>query len=174
MRKRLLTLALLLSAGIFAFNGTAYGWGTTGGDGSRYTQLQETAVFFNNSGGTLTAGDVVVLDTTGTGVSSGSTLGGYVTTTTTADNTLTVGVVKSVSVGDQKPVAVVTRGPVGANCDNANGTQVNVSVAVGTYTTAKTCDSGTNLGVALAGGDITNALVSGVKTWIWVQGIGTE
>ena len=156
---------------VLTISGAAFGWGTNGGDGGRFTQLQETAVFFNNSGSTLSAGDVVILDTTAT---SGSTLGAYVTTTTSGDSTLAIGVVKSRSVADQRPITVVTRGPVQAFCQNSSGTNVATGTAVGTYTTAATCDSGTNLGVALAPGGLSDAKLTDDKSWIWVQGIGTE
>ena len=45
-KARLFFLAALLLVG---FSGVAYPWGSTGGDASNYKQLQETAVFFNNS-----------------------------------------------------------------------------------------------------------------------------
>lgn len=178
MRKRFNIIAAILAVSLLSYSSIAGAFG--GGDGSRYEQLQETAVFFNNSGVTLSAGDVVILDTTGTGVTSGTTLGGYITRTTSDSNALAVGVVKSRTSPDQSTVVVVTRGPVSAYCQNASGTNVTVGTAVGTYTVAGTCDSGTNLGVGIAGGDgfddktaQDGATVAG-RTWIWVQGIGTE
>jgi len=171
MKNRILCMTAAL---ILSFSGAAFAGLGGGGDASSYTQLQETAVFFNNSGGVLSAGDVVVIDTTGSGVASGTTLGAYVTTTTSADSTLAVGVVKTRSVADQRPVVVVTRGPVGAFCQNSSGTNVVAGTAVGTYTTAGACDGGTNLGVGIASGDLTDGKSTDSKTWIWVQGIGSE
>ena len=164
------------------FNGVALGWGSSGGDGTSYGALQETAVFFNNSGSTLSAGDVVILDLSGTGVASGTTLGAYVTTTTSADVQYVAGVVKTRSSADQTPVVVITAGPAETFCDNVNGTALVNGLnnlggkiqggAVGTYTTAATCDSGSNLGISLgaAGGVDKN---DNNKSWVWVE-LGVE
>lgn len=86
----------------------AFAWGAAGGDGSDVGQLQELAVFTNNSGGTLTSGTVVVLDLTAT---VGSTRGAYMTTTSTDSATNVLGVLKSSSVIDGAPGVVITRGP---------------------------------------------------------------
>lgn len=174
MKYKSFAVAAFLLVSIFVAKEVVYGWGASSGDGGRYTQLQETAVFFNNSGGVLSAGDVVILDTTGTGVSSGTTLGGYVTSTTSADSTLVVGIVKSVSSADQTPVVVVTKGPTPANCQNAAGTNVIAGTAVGSYTTARTCDSGTNLGIAIAPGAGLNYLSTGNQSWVWVDPTGAD
>lgn len=169
---RFFIIALLFMS-IVAHNKAVFGWGASSGDGSDYRQLQETAVFFNNSGGILSAGDVVVLDLSGTGVSSGSTLGAYITTTTTADSIRVVGVVKSTSIADQRPVVVVTKGPMDAFCQNTAGTVVDDGIAVGTYTTAGTCDGGVNLGVSLVGG-VGDDKAGGDRTWIWVDPTGAK
>ena len=164
MKKKYFLNLALLCAVVFAFNGVAFGWGTTGGDGSRYDQLQETAVFFNNSGRTLSTGDVVVIDMAGSGVASGSTLGAYVNVIATADARSARGVVASVSSADQTPVVVVTAGPAQCRIDDSTD-PVALGTTVGTSTTAGHAGSGSFLGIAMdpgAGGD--NELI-----WIWVN-----
>lgn len=142
-----------------------FGWGSAGSDGKNYRSLQETAIFFNNSGATLSAGDVVILDTAGTGVTAGTTLGGYVTRTTSADSVLAVGVVLSTSVADQRPVAVVTKGPADTFCLDATDA-VTINTAVGTTTTAGRCGGGSNLGIALEAGDGQDAEPGGIVIWV--------
>src|SRR3990167_2257617 len=176
--RKYLSLAILLS--VFAFSGistNAYGWGSASGDGSDYRQLQETAIFFNNSGATLSAGDVVVLDVDGEGVSTGTTLGSYVTTTEQeadthygADSVLAVGVVLSTSVADQRPVAIVTKGPALTTCDDSTDA-VTEFTAVGTqsYTAnSAACGGGTNLGISLEAGAGTDS----DSLIIWVDPTG--
>ena len=153
MKKFNLFYSLLL-IGILALSitGKVWAWGATGSNGANFEALQETAVFFNNSGATLDAGEVVILDTFQTGVATGTTLGSYVTLSTgqasaIADSVLAVGVVKSTSVADQLPVVVVTKGPIAALCDDS-GDAVTVRTAVGTSGSSTTgrCGGGTNLG----------------------------
>ena len=173
MRKsRLFTLIALLFVNVLAFNGVVFGWGTTGGDGKDAYALQETAVFFNNASTIMTAGDVVVLDLSGTGVSAGTTLGSYVTTTTTADNHLAVGIVKSTSP-DQTPVVVVTKGPAIAKVADATDHAIAGS-EVGTTTIAShiggVVEDTTkyfygSVGMALEDGDTTDP----DTIWIWVD-----
>lgn len=172
MRKlKYLFLALVLVCALsLQTNRAAFGWSSTGGDGTDYLALQEVAVFFNNSGGTLSAGDVVILDTSGSGVTAGTTLGAYVTTTSSADSVLVMGVVKSNSVADQRPIAVVTKGPVDTFCNDANDA-VTVDTAVGTTTIlAGKCGGGTNLGIALEAGSGTDV----DKLIVWVAPTGGD
>lgn len=134
MKKRFILSALLI-VGIFSFSGVAYPWGSAVGDGSRYRAIQETAVFYNNSGSTLTSGQVVVLDTSAT---SGSTLGSYVTTTTTADVSGVVGCVldaEGYTASDGGPVIVITKGPARVAILDASD-PVAATDFVGTSTTA--------------------------------------
>ena len=161
-----LFLALLM---VFAINGLSWGWGGATGDGSDYKMLQETAVFFNNSGGSLSTGDVVILDTAGTGVTADTTLGGYVTTTASADSVLVVGVVLSASVADQRPVVVVTKGVARVFCQD-NSDAVSINTAVGSTTLAKQCGGGTNLGIALEAGTGNNSdLIT-----VWISPTGAD
>lgn len=172
-KAKLFLLAALLLVG---FSGVAYPWGATGGDGSNYQQLQETAVFFNNAGSTLSAGQLVVLDTGGTGVATATTLGSYVSLPKlggpggATDSILAIGVVKSVSTADQRPVVVVTKGPVNATCADSSDAVSN-STAVGTTPTILgQCGGGTNLGIALEAGDGTD----GATIRIWVDPTGAD
>lgn len=122
-------ISALLFVGILAFSGVVYPWGAATGDGSRANAIRETAVFFNNSGGTIAQGSIVIVDTrateTGTAaggdlqqaVTAGTTMGSYITTTSTADASGVVGVVLggtagSVDCGNQSACIVVTKGPV--------------------------------------------------------------
>lgn len=164
MNKRLFSVlaALTLLFGVAKFG---YCWGSTGGDGTNYRQLQETAIFFNNSGSTLTAGMVVILDTAGSGVSAGTTLGSYVTTVSGADSVLAVGVVNSTSVADQRPVSVVTKGPADTLCMDSTDA-VTINTAVGTTTSAGRCGGGTNLGIALEAGSGANNEEGGMVIWV--------
>ena len=180
MKKNHFFIALLFAC-IFAINGVkvqeAFGWGANGGDGSDYRQLQETAIFFNNSGATLVAGDVVILDVGGQGVATDTTLGSYVTTTqhnntprALADNVLAIGVVESESVADQRPVVVVTRGPALTTVDDSSDAVSNFT-AVGTSgVTTERAGGGTNLGIALEPGSGSDA----DQIIIWVDPTGAD
>ncbi len=169
MIKKLFSLTTLLFALVLAFNGVAFGWGTTSGDGSDYGQLQETAVFFNNSGVKLVHGTGVVLDLDGTGVTAGTTLGAYVETVNTADSILAVGVVKIASE-DQTPVVVVTKGPIDTRAYDSTDA-VSSGSAVGTTTGIKgLVGGGTDLGIALEAGDGTNDSY----IYIWVDPTGAN
>lgn len=169
---KLFIIAALLLTGILVGNKAALAVGQ-GGDGSYYGALQETGVFFNNSGTTLSAGQVVVLDTNGTGVAAETTLGSYVETVSGADSVLVVGVVKSRSSADQTPVVVVTEGPVDTQCaDAADAVTINTAVgtSAGVGNAVGTCGGGTNLGIALEAGDGTD----GGKLFVWVAPTGGD
>lgn len=168
--KKLFLLSTLLFVSILAISGVAFGWGAASGDGSNYHQLQETAVFFNNSGVRLVHGEAVVLDTSGTGVSAGTTLGSYVTDVATADNILAVGVVKE-AANDQTPVIVVTKGPIDALASDSSDA-VSSGTAVGTRTSGEqgSIGGGTNLGIALEAGAGTD----GDYLMIWVDPTGAD
>ena len=186
MRKLFTSLAILLFvcvaiSGIAVTN--AHAWGSASGDGGDYHQLQETAIFFNNSGTTLSQGDVVVLDVDGTNVTTGTDLGSYVTTTAQeddshyeADSVLAVGVVLSSSVADQHPVVVVTKGPALTTAADSTDA-VTEFAAVGTITSDHAltaggpyCGGGTNLGIALEAGDGTD----GDQIIVWVDPTGAD
>jgi len=166
--KKLFIFSTLLLVSILASYGVAFGWGVTGGDGSSYKQLQEIAVFYNNSGVTLYHGDVVILDSTGT---ADTTLGSYVTYSSTADSILVVGVVVQKSLADT-PVAVCTKGPVMTRIDDLSDA-VTTLTAVGTCTgsglTNHNAGGGTNLGIALEAGNGSNS----DEIIVWVDPAGS-
>ena len=166
--KKLFIFSALLIACLFAVSGVAFGWGGQGGDGSDYRQLQETAVFYNNSSTTLYHGDVVILDSTGT---ADTTLGSYVTYSSAADSVLAVGVVIQKSL-TKTPVVVCTKGPVVTRIDDSSDA-VTTLTAVGTCTssgaTNHNAGGGTNLGIALEAGDGTNA----DEIIVWVDPAGS-
>ena len=159
--KKLFILSTLLFVSILAISGVAFGWGVTGGDGTRYRQLQEIAIFYNDSDRTLYHGDVVILDVTdGT---ANSTLGSYVTYASGADSILVVGVAAELSTSgypNDGPVAVVTKGPALVRIDDA-ADAVSASTAIGTSGSSGAENSnaggGSNLGIALEAGNGTNA-----------------
>ena len=106
-----------------------------------------TAVF-NDSGGTLTSGTVVIWDT-GTDETTAQ-FGAYVTTTTSADSNLAAGVVHQSSILDQGIGAIQIYGPREALFAKVtdSGTQT-AGTAVGTTTVAGQFGTGTGLGVIL-------------------------
>ena len=167
--KKLFIFSTLLIVSMFLVSGVAFGWGSQGGDGSDYRQLQETAVFYNNSGATMYHGECVILDSTGT---SGTTLGSYVTYSSAADSVLVVGVVVQKSLADT-PVVVCTKGPVLTRIDDATDA-VTTLTAVGTCTssglTNHNAGGGTNLGIALEAGDGTD----GDEIIVWVSPTGAD
>jgi len=175
MAKRLFSLVTLLFAIVLASNGVAFGWGSTGGDGEDYGQLQETAVFFNNSGIRIVHGMAVVLDLDSTASSTDpvkiaptaeTTLGACVEAlVATADSDLAVGVVK-VAANNQTPVIVVTKGPIDTLVqDSSEAIAAGGQVGTAGTGTAGLVGAGTNLGVALEAGDGTNASY----LFIWVN-----
>ena len=154
---------------MFLVSGVAFGWGSQGGDGSNYRQLQETAVFYNNSGVRLYHGDAVILDSTGT---ADTTLGSYVTYSSAADSVLAVGVVvQGGQIG--QPVVVCTKGPAMARVDDSSDA-VTTLTAVGTCTSSGATNhnvgGGSNLGIALEAGDGTN----NDEIIIWVDPTGAD
>ena len=175
MKKFIFLFALLLVLSVSRTE-LVFGWGAAGSDGSNYKALQETAVFFNNSGATLTQGMVVKLDIGGAGVATDTTLGSYVDITQSggaggqADNRLAVGVVLSTSVADQMPIVVVTKGPALTTIDDADDA---VSAAGGVGTSGDThgrAGGGSELGIALEAGDGTD----GDQIIVWVNPSGAD
>ena len=168
------SLALFLSLSV---TGKVWAWGATGSDGSNVTALQETAVFFNNSTETMTAGTVAMLDVSGDGVATGTTLGAYVTTPsdfadegTKADHVLTVGVVKS-TASDQRPVIVITKGPADTLIDDSSDAVSNrTAVGISGLAGSDNAGGGTNLGIALEAGSGSD----GDQIWVWVDPTGAD
>lgn len=168
---------LLMSFLSLSVTGKVWAWGATGSDGSNGQALQETAVFFNNAGETMTAGTVAVLDTGGSGVATGTTLGAYVTTPsdfaaegTKADTILAVGVVKS-TASDQRPVVVITKGPADTLIDDSSdAVTLRTAVGVSGLAGSDNAGGGTNLGIALEGGSGSDS----DQIYIWVDPTGAD
>ena len=137
MRNVAVAAALLFAGGQSAL---AYWCGGPGSTGEAQHHSGEHACYelaFNNSGGALTSGTVVVYDRTGTGVNIGvsgslttvpssagrndidvdgtdgdvTNVGTYITTTTTADFETTAGVIDDNSCSDQSYCRVQIYGP---------------------------------------------------------------
>lgn len=165
MRKHnLFILALLVM--VLAIPFKAFSWGATGLDGKNFGQLQETAVFYNNSGQSLTAGLAVILDTSGT---AGTTLGGYITISATADSVLAVGVTKDTCPASSSCV-VVTKGPAKVYASDSTDAVTSGSAVGTTATREGYIGGGTNLGIALEAGDGTD----GDEIYIWVAPTGAD
>ena len=161
---------------------------------SNHTSLEHACYefYFNNYGATLSSGDVVILDTGGTGVNSitessegvagasrnqfdvngadgdVTNLGTYITLTNTADSGLVVGVVDADTCADQTYCRVQVRGPRTVVCADS-GDAVGSGTLVGTATLAGQCgdsaaDAEGSLGVALEAGDGTNE--DPIMVWI--------
>ena len=169
MSKRRILYSTLLVAICLAISGVAFPWGSTGGDGSRYAQVRETGVFYNNSGSTISDGMIVVIDTSGT---AASTLGSYITTSSTDGASGIVGV----ALGDcaaATACVVVTKGPAdtlvidsGSNVI-ATGAVVGVSNTTGYGWSSQGAADGVKakLGRALEAGDGTST----GKVYVWVD-----
>lgn len=161
-------ISALLIVGLFVFSGAVHPWGATGGDGTRAAAIQETAVFYNNSEFTMTEGMIVVKDNSGG--TAGTTLGAYVTITTSADASTIVGVVKSSSAAADTPVVVITKGPADTLVLDSSD-PITISQYVGTGTTrgyggACAGNAGAGyLGQAMEVGDGTDT----GRVWVWVD-----
>ena len=172
--KKLFSLVALLFVFALAFNGVAFGWGSTGGDASDYHQLQETAVFMNVANMTMSVGDVVVLSAQDEGARLNNTLGCNVTKVSAADSVLPVGVVafNYTTSNSTHPVVVITKGPAltfiaDASDAVTNATAVGTSAGSGVYGYA---GGGTNLGIALEAGDGKD----GDQIIVWVDPTGAD
>ncbi len=175
MKHKLFAISTLLLFCVLLFSGVVYSWSTTGGDGTRYAQIRETGVFFNNSGNIMVEGQIVTIDTrtvvSGTVGLSGyaaivvadSTMGSYITTTTTADASGIVGVVLSTTCANQSSCVVVTKGAADTLVLDSSD-PVSINQYVGTSTTrgigggwGDAFGNGTGtLGMALEAGDGTD------------------
>lgn len=151
---------LLIPLFVFAFSGLAFGWGAASGDGESFTQLQETAVFFNNTGEKVYHGWAITIDTGGSNVSSGTTLGSYAEAISSASSVLVVGIAQGGTANgwiDQSPIVVVTKGPVlGVILDSTDAVTSGASVGTSSGAGIGAIGGGDNLGIALEAGDGTD------------------
>ena len=177
--------AIFLMSGQSAFAMWCGGPSSTGETQHHVGEHACYELFFNNSGGDLTSGTVVVLDRTGTGVNVGvsgslttlplsagrndvdvdgtdgdvTNIGTYITTTTTADLETVVGVVDDNSCVDQSYCRVQVRGPRLTRCAGSTDNWT-TGDSVGTTTLAGRAGDAANdadgiLGVALSACDHT-------------------
>ena len=171
---------IFLMGGQSAFAFWCGGPGSTGEGQHHVGEHACYELFFNNSGGALTSGTVVVLDRTGTGVNVGvsgslttvptsagrnfidvdgtdgdvTNIGTYITTTTTADLETVVGVVDDDSCADQSYCRVQVKGPRLTRCAGSTDNWT-TGDSVGTTTVAGQAGDADNdadgiLGVALS------------------------
>src|SRR3990167_6697841 len=137
-----LSLAMLLLA-------SGQAWATTiSSSGDRGDANIILTAVFNDSGGTLTSGTVVIWDT-GAADPANAGLGAYVTTTTTADSNLVAGVIHQASIVDQGIGTIQIYGAREVLHANSTDRQATVGGAVGTTTVAGQSGSGTGLGCLL-------------------------
>lgn len=159
--KKLFILSVLLIG--LVISGTVYPWGSTGGDGSSIYTLQETAVFFNNSGSTLWTGAVVVIDLTSSDATTGTTLGSYVTVTNKTDSNLVVGTVK-IAADDNMPVVVITHGPADTSYQGSSDGHTSIGDTVGTTNKNGYAGAGSRLGFIME-----NITTDGSEAWMWIN-----
>ena len=147
MRKSMFALLVALALAMGPVSG-AYAGIQIGSDDLGSANRILTAVY-NDSGSTLQSGAVVVWDT-GSGDPADSALGTWVTTTTSADDTLVAGVVVSNSIPDQQLGTICIYGPAYALwASGTDGGTDATGTALGTTTVAGQYGVGSNLGVAL-------------------------
>ena len=133
MKKYLfIVLALLLTLGVA--NAAGIPLGVDPGNGPEVWTQQ----VYNDSGSTLSSGDVVVWDYTDSDMYDLDNLKMYVTTTTTADDIATAGVVVSPSCANGDVCSIAIRGPVAVRLSDITGTLITAGDLVGTDGTATT------------------------------------
>lgn len=133
MKKYLLfVLALLLSVGVA--NAAGIPLATSPSTGPEVW----TQEVFNDAGSALTSGSVVVWDYTDTDMSDLDLRKMYVTTTTTADDIATAGVMMDASCPDQSECTIAIYGPVAVKLSDATGSLITAGDLVGTDGTAGT------------------------------------
>jgi hypothetical protein len=137
--------------------------------GTSYLDNQVLTVAYNNSGSDITSKSIVILDTSAT---AGSTLGAYITTTSTADSKMVIGVIEDPTCTAGTSCRVAIRGPhavwftrTGA-ASLAEGDLVSTSTTAGRATEYSTSDG-------TAGGILGRALkassTDGDIWWVWLE-----
>jgi len=152
MKKLFLTLlAILLITGIASAAGIPYYV-----DAKTGPEVWITSVY-NNSGGTLDVGDVVVWDIS----SSTGDNDNYVTTTTTASTFLVAGVVYPLDIAAANEGTIAIMGPVAVDCAStvAAGERICSSGAAGEATDVQ-CHVGDAFGYALTASSSSSCMVN--------------
>jgi len=139
----------------------------TGFTGKSYTENQVFVVGINESGSTISDNSVVILDLTAANVTTGTTLGIGVATTTTADSPYIIGVADE-AIADGATGRICVRGPhevyVTTLITN-NGVNVGSTTTAGAAaTTTQTATTKGTLGFTI-GVDSSSIY----KNWIWVN-----
>lgn len=144
----------------------------------KYWSQQVFVTAYNNGASTVTRDNVMILDTTGT---AGTTLGGYVTTTTTTDSIYVFGVtdesILSGSLGricvrgPHKSVSIAVGSSGGTAAYNTIGTIVSTSTTAGRHGFYTTADgtAGGRLGYIINATATTDTGDASGTYWIWVQ-----
>ena len=146
MKKLFSFLAIVLFIGLVATSSYAV---NISADGNRGEANRILTTVFNDSGGTLTSGTVVIWDTG----ESDDGLGAFVNTTTSADSNLAAGVIKSSSILDQSVGTIIVYGPAETLYAGAtDASTATAGTAVGTTTVVGQAGDGTGLGVILLDG----------------------
>ena len=145
---------------------------TSTSSGTRYYENQVYITAYNDSGAAISSNQVVILDTTET---AGTTLGAYVTRTTTANDSRVVGVTHD-SIPDGQAGAVCVRGPhrvMVVNTDAGAVAQYSVGASMSTTTTTgrvSIITANNNPGAIVGRLMSTTADSSSPELyWIWVK-----
>jgi len=140
--KKLLVLCLFVSV-LLVFNSQVWAeQSSQTANGRVYVDNQVFTMAYNNSGSEIQSNNVVILDTTGT---AGSTLGAYITTSTTADDYRVFGVTDE-TIATGAVGRVVIRGPhevLDADSTHAAAAILACSTTAGVTTTYSTSDGTT-------------------------------
>lgn len=143
MKKLSLFVAFLLVIGMTAF---AYAeMSATGMSGKNFREQQVYITGYNNSSSDISSNYVVVLDTTATSIASGATLGAYIATTTTANDTTVIGVTDEV-IAAGKSGRICVRGPHKCYLYGTQGISVGATLATATTAGAGAMSSSTTKG----------------------------
>jgi hypothetical protein len=164
MKKFYFVLSALLVLG-FAVQARAE-TSSTAYTGKDYTENEVFIYAYNNSGSSIQSNGVVIIDTSGT---AGSTLGAYITTTSTADSVYVCGVTDE-TIADGAVGRVCVKGPhlvMYTSSTHTAGTIAATSTTAAQATTYSTADgiAGGQLGVVIGA---TSAL--GTRyAWVYIR-----
>ena len=166
MKKLFSFLAIVLLIGLVATSSYAV---NISADGERGEANRILTTVFNDSGGSLTSGTVVIWDTG----ESDDALGAYVNTTTSTDSNLVAGVIKSNTILDQSVGTIIVYGPAETlYAGSTDAGTATAGTAVGTSSVVGEAGDGTGLGVILL--DATDKTGDGALTTIFVNPSNAE
>ena len=182
MKKISFVVAILLVIGLASF---VYAENSaTGMSGNNFREQQVFIEGYNNSGSDISSNYVVVIETTAAKIASGSTLGAYIKTTSTANDPLVLGVTDQVITNGTRG-RICVRGPHKVYLTGLAGASIGATLA--TCTTAGAGDmsghsykggefgvllSTTKVGAGVGTGDnVADGFTPGDGTsnyWVWV------